>query len=79
MSVEDWKHALFQLDENQSLNIQRWLVDIEHLTVVLYDIIHKNMVWDIFSKPNLELALVSMKLVKTPAHHHEEGDMSYYL
>lgn len=44
MSVEDWKHALFQLDENQNLNIQRWLVDIEHLTVVLYDIIHKNMV-----------------------------------
>lgn len=48
MSVEDWKLALFQLDENQSLNIQRWLVDVEHLTVILCDILNKNMVGSLF-------------------------------
>eukprot|EP01126_Amoeba_proteus_P065808 TRINITY_DN9415_c0_g1_i2.p1 TRINITY_DN9415_c0_g1~~TRINITY_DN9415_c0_g1_i2.p1 ORF type:complete len:125 (+),score=4.03 TRINITY_DN9415_c0_g1_i2:335-709(+) len=45
--VEDYKHALYQLDTAQTLNLRRWLLDLEHLSVISYDLFQKNMVCNV--------------------------------
>lgn len=44
MSVEDFKNGIKELDVTMALNTARWMVDIEHLQVVLFDVLQKNII-----------------------------------